>query len=618
MKSGKNHQPRWGYDSFQVVAFWLILAAIAAFRIWLSATQNYIVAIGEYDDYLLNHNGLSIYNGEWLGEYNKYRLIKGASYSLFVACSKALGLTYGQSMGILIVGCSLLFMLAAHTICKNRALLIVFFCLVAFSPMAWGERAGLHIHRQAMYAWLALAVFSSIVALFMHRHDAVRKSVPWIIALSVSMATIMQTREDALWVLPATIIALLTCGIIRIVQFVRDAGSKEADQHKAVRPRVSDDERRKRRLHRSRGAVGTLAAYLILLLLPFFVWNCYHAALSYMNDTHYGVFLANDRIEGGFADMMKQIMRIEDPDKNVEELWFTEKMLDDAIEASPTLQSIEDELRRFYKIWGDGFDSGYPEGDFMQWVIRDAMSDSGYFADATIMQEFSSSVAHELEEAFESGKLKDDGLIHVSTQGPGMRLEDFARYIPKAAINVLDFASFQDCSNKYPIYPNQETYEDERLKVFQEVTNMTFSSDEIESGYTTSRIENAITKVYKVIGIPLFVLSFVFLFVTVYLSARNHLKIAIPALLTTSSILLSVFLDVFIVTVFSEFLDMLSVYLYANSAFVLIPAFECLCAAWFYVAIQTSKSNGRSIASCTEGTKAETPETPSREKEALI
>lgn len=69
--------------------FLLFMILVSVLRMGLmSKTPLYAIGAAAYDDQFYVYKSMSIFDGEWLGGYNKTTLIKGVSYALFLALSR--------------------------------------------------------------------------------------------------------------------------------------------------------------------------------------------------------------------------------------------------------------------------------------------------------------------------------------------------------------------------------------------------------------------------------------------------------------------------------------------------------------------------------------------------
>ena len=82
---------------------------LALVKLWLLSPQEVIARSAPHDDTLFVGLALNILQGEWLGAYNQFTLMKGSGYPLFIALSNLLGLPLILSQELLYLGSCFLF-----------------------------------------------------------------------------------------------------------------------------------------------------------------------------------------------------------------------------------------------------------------------------------------------------------------------------------------------------------------------------------------------------------------------------------------------------------------------------------------------------------------------------
>lgn len=531
------------------IAFGFGVLTVCAFRIFLACTQSYWALGGAYDDSLQALQATNLLEGDWLGGYGQTSLIKGVSFPIFLALIRFFHIPYGLAVGLFICAACLIFLCAIRKACMNRAVLFGVFCLVLFCPVAWGSDAGVRIYRNALAPWIALVVMSCLFALFRTRRSSFLRAVPWLVLLGSALAFMVNLREDSVWIYPAVAITLFVLVIsrIRASVLVHGVGMKREALLRAV----------------------------LIVVIPLSIVACSMIGIAAINQHVYGAFLVNDRTQGAFADMIESMMRIEDEDKDARSQWFTHEMVRKAIAASPALQTIDEEIEQSYSQWADHFGGEAVKGDYLQWVMRSALTEAGLFETATAMQNFCAQVAVELEEAAASGVLENDTLIHPSSQGPGLSVRDCISFLPDAFSNAADVIGFSTLKEWFPLHTSLSG---DDLFVFQRATGLSFADEAQDGGERIAEVESALTRVYQVIGLPLFTISFFLYGAALAINAKRGVRErALPFLFDGGILLVSIFLFIYIVTIFITFLGgRWPLQFYATPAYVLILAFDAV------------------------------------------
>ena len=175
---------------------------MVALKLWLVAAQP-VVAHGNasFDDRLYLALAEQVLKGNWLGPYSQFTLMKGPMYSLFIAGTflSAVPLPIAQHL-LYLLGCILL-VLALRPCFDASWQAFGTFTLLWWQPMSYVE---LDILRQNIYTPLTLLLFAGLCALQTRRAARVYIRLAWGTLLGTAAAAFYLTREEGIWILPAT------------------------------------------------------------------------------------------------------------------------------------------------------------------------------------------------------------------------------------------------------------------------------------------------------------------------------------------------------------------------------------------------------------------------------
>lgn len=548
------------------VIYAAVLFLLSAVRIWLACHTNYAaVPTGPYDEELQVRLGLSLAAGKWLGAYNQYTLIKGIVYPMFLAFCAKTGITYGMGLGLLMVLSALVFQAMLGLVTENRILRGCCFAWVLYSPVAMTSWSGLRIYRDALGPWLMLLLVSCLAAVWFLRTQSFRKYAPWAAGLAVSFMLFFNLREDGIWILPLVCVGLLLSICGRVLAF------REPDAGNLLRH---------------------MLPFLLCCALPFAANACWKGAVSQKNLEHYGIALANDRVKGNFDRVMSLISSVEDPEAD-EVHWITDRMLSQCVDASPTLKRMESEIEARRRVTAAGQGSEQVLGDYMQWVLRNALADVGFYRDAQKTEGVLGQIAFELEAAYADGRLKKDGRIHLSSQGRGLEAGELLADAGKTLGKLPGLAAFGGCKGYYPYYTDCKG---SLLEQYQVLLGIDLGRETVDSGpyRTAAAAASALTGFYRVFGALLACLCLAAVTAgtaSALLGKHTAGKAAsdgktgrfpLPSaeiLPLVWGLLLSAFLLAYMVTLFTEFLSEWYFYNYTSAFYALLPAAECLTAA---------------------------------------
>ena len=272
-------------------------------------------------------------------------------------------------------------------------------------------------------------------------------------------------------------------------------------------------------------------------------------------------------------------------------------MLRQCVEASPTLKRMESEIEARRRVTAAGQGSDEVLGDYMQWALRNALSDSGFYRDAVKTEGVLGQIASELEAAYADGRLKKDGRIHLSSQGRGLKAGELLTDAGLALGKLPALAVYAGCPGYYPYHT---ACKEELLKRYQLVLGIDLGPATVNSGAyrTAASVGSALTGLYRILGAVLALLCLAALAagtaaaVTGKNGARDNAAASgknaagrirrLPSgdvVLLAWGLLLSAFALVYMVTLFTAFLDLSFFYNYTSAFYALLPAAECLTAA---------------------------------------
>lgn len=391
--------------------FWLIiLIVLTMFRLMLSIKSPYFINLfAGYDDQLFIHYSEELLKGNWLGEYSTKTLSKGVSYSFFMVWANKLHLSYGFLLGLFNIFASSIAAIALRPSLKNRWILTFVYTFFLYSPVTFTSEYSTRIYRNTLVVPAVLLVVGCLIGLYFRRNGKLKPFILWSLGLSIIFSFYWYIREDSLWLLPLASVGLLI--IAGSVIFENDSSFKI----KNIRIAIKKFYFTKRKL-----------AKLIFCVLPFVLLFSTTKLLEKINEEHYGIAVVNDRTGGAFANVSKQLIRMDDGtnlNQTNSKVWVSKKALKKAEAASPTLKSIEKNIDWIYQgsPWSGGEDIA---GDIIFWALRDAADQAGYYKDGKKTERFWEKVDTELAKAYKNGQIKEKKEIYLTATGDGKLMKD--------------------------------------------------------------------------------------------------------------------------------------------------------------------------------------------------
>ena len=364
-----------------------------------------------------------LYRGLWLGPYGNLTLVKGISYPLFLAIARRLMMPSSMLLFIFFAAAAFLFVHALRDEIKSPALRAFLYLVLLYAPPGFDGDTAQRVYRNVLAYPAVLLVCAALTGLyFAVKHG--RKKLWWLLLTGLSFTFFYYLREDGIYLMPLFVCGLLYCYISGIV---RDR--------------------------------GRLFVRLPQLLLPILIFALLTVSLKTINLRNYGAFVTNDRTQGNFAAVSKDLLMIEegrryaygqirDPEahRDPTDFWVSDETILAAMEVSPAFASVKEEVFARRGEW-DTLDEGVP-GDIFTWALRDAFADAGYFADGAALQDFCGQIHAEITQGFRDGRITRAKGLYVSSSSPGITAPALPSVLKEAAGNLWRLGTYPKAAPK--------------------------------------------------------------------------------------------------------------------------------------------------------------------------
>ncbi len=295
-----------------------------------------IISTGTHDDAFFMSAAKSILAWHWFGDYSQMTLIKGETYSLFIALSHILRINISLTTGFLFVFSNILFTYTLFMIHRRIWLYCLMLPILLYHPALMPFR----VIRDAIYAPVTLILLACAIQL-LFLAQTTRRRLGWGIATGVSMAAFWYTREEGIWIAPALAVMIA-------VQLLRSPA-------------------------RWSGVVSGGATAAILLMGI--------AALNYIN---YGSFVLVEFAAKPFSSTLGllQSVRVGDP---VPKVPVPQKVREELYRESPAFRELRPYFEQYGTWWTNPGCSTYPQtcgdyaGGWFMWALRDAVAWAGHY-----------------------------------------------------------------------------------------------------------------------------------------------------------------------------------------------------------------------------------------------
>lgn len=497
-----------------------------------------------YDDTLLHNYAFNLRSFDWLGGYNQLTLVKGITFSAFMAICNLLYIPYSLGLTLLYILAVICIVKALQPKFSNRGLIIMY-VLLLFSPIMLDSFVSQRIYRNAILPSATLLVFAGFIGMFLRKDKPIKESIPFILLSIFSLIFFWHIKEDSIWILPFT----LTISFISIIYwFIND---------------------KKKILLKS-----------FIVLLPFISLFMFNRAYSFVNYKLYGINVVSDKSDGNFARMIKDMLLIQDEDGDDNSIWITQSTINKIYEVSPTFKTLRPVMNDF-----DGWleENGETRGDLIIWRIRAVMSKNGLYDNAKKADDFSKKVAIEIEEAFKNGKLKKDTRIHITSQMRGISSDDIFMSLKRSGKWLYEIGGYEriEATNAYS---RGDPIEVMRVQAFT-ASNVLLENTPYK--YKAVDTANVINHIYKFFGPMVTIISLISIVFMTIKVIGNLIKKKFSELdlyIVIIGIFLSIILLLTEVALFSSFFDERTLFYFRNfycaSAFPLIQLFKYMTICW--------------------------------------
>lgn len=342
------------------------------------------------DDRAMINLANSLIHFHWLGRYSYLTLIKGPFFPFFLAVVKWIGFSYLSAQTLIYSLSCVIFVYAIKDLFKSKFPLLLIFIVLLFNPISFSSDTLLRVYRNGLTLSQVLVLFGCTFAMYFRRNQSAKMILPWAIGSGIALATLWNTREDAIWVVPFVTVVLL-------ILLINTAFSKQKQLN--------------RRKHLTK---------LTVILLPILLLLASNGVISGINYFVYGSFSRVEVSEGAFGAAMKSIYSVKNK-VNIDYVSVTREKMDRLYKISPTLRSIEEEMENSLNGFKDNgsnlLDNEVDDGWFM-WAFRNAVNQAGLYSSSTTADHFYKSVSDEIELAKKNDLIASQPTMPSSMMSP--------------------------------------------------------------------------------------------------------------------------------------------------------------------------------------------------------
>ena len=322
------------------------------------------------DDHLMFTAAQNIVAGNWLGEYGYLTISKHMFFALWLAFLHIIKVPYmSGNMALWAVASALATKAVQPVVKKNWQRLFLFLGLL-YNP-AMSAQYATRIYRDAIFPSLCLMFVAGIVAVGLRYKEKANKWIGWLALYGATFGCIYLCREDGMWIIPFFAAAFVI--VIGLLIFEKEKG------------------------------ILVKAVYMVV---PFVLSVAIICGYCYMNYTHYGRFIVSDFTSSEFKAAYGALASLEQ-DEWHPLVSIPADVREDAYAVSPRFALVKDDLNSewYHQRYVNANIGDYGSGA-MYWALREAVSEKGYYDNASKAQQYYEQVYADIQSAVNSGVLK--------------------------------------------------------------------------------------------------------------------------------------------------------------------------------------------------------------------
>lgn len=361
--------------------------------VWIASTQYYDDALMiNYADLFEHFHSLEL--------PIRWNMVKEMTYPIFLNVVHWCGLKYSTCLSILWIIGAFCVRGALGLFTKSRRFLFIAFCFSLFCPAAFDLWLGTRMYRNVLIAPCVLIVFSLFIILDVTILK--KRSYGTIISLflGITFLATFYIKEDGIWLMACYLFNMLVTIMLCFFIYFKDK-------------------------KRSLKDIG-VAIFMFCIPLVIFVGGT--QIYKNINYHFYGVYETNTRTNGELGEFCENIYCIASEDRT-SVVWAPIDAIKKAFNVSATLQKhpqLLENIENSHWVGGDIYTTPI-KGDFLTWVIRDALADTGIWKSEEQVQDMFRKVNEELRKGFSSGLLKKDDKFQLTSSMGGRNMQEILK-----------------------------------------------------------------------------------------------------------------------------------------------------------------------------------------------
>lgn len=370
---------------FPVYSYVIVLCCVYAIVVVHTPMTLYPGA--QHDDGLYMKLGQSLSEGNWLGPFSQYTLMKGPGYPAFLALNNWLGIPI--SLGHALFHCFTVtfFVATCQRFIRSHLICAIFLALLLWHPISLDGAWLLRVYREEIYYGQTLLVLGLMLwVLFCPVRSQHRRF--YAVVAGAILGWFWLTREEGVWIVPALVFMALVAAL-RIFR-------NRWDLFRDPRDAFNDP---------------WLRGLAVALSIVIGVFASTQIIFKSINWFVYGKFVGVDVKEANFQRALRAINSVRSGGTKpfVPITYATMKRVEVVSPAFASLAAYFDGPGKGWEVHGCGIipsTCGEIAGGWFLWALRDAAAAAGHYSSPNEASVFFGKLADEISAACASGKLE--------------------------------------------------------------------------------------------------------------------------------------------------------------------------------------------------------------------
>ena len=433
--------------------FLIILCIITLIRFLISFNlKSFYISNLSYDDGLMVNQMSNLINGQYLGIYDDFTLIKGIVFPYLLFICKTIHMSYSIMFTVLYMLAVIYFVRPFEKLIRNKYFMFIFYILLLFNPITYSSELFQRLYRNSL-SIIELLFFLGILIRIILSDDKNKKSIINYILLGIMSSIMYLTREDNMWI---KIIFLF----LIIYKFLKNKNVKT----------------------------------VLICLIPFIILTINLNIISFINYKHYGIYTYNEIQKSEFKNTFRKVLQIRDDEKK-DKVSIPRTTFFKLVDNTETFNITQREVNQYYKVLID--DTGEIYNGNIIWYFRQFLFKKNKFKDGKEAEKYFKKLGEEIDQAFNDGRLE----------------KEFA--FPSILLNVPTYNEYINMhKNLFKIVGYTSTYKN--VKTITDFSNFKYDKEvsayrivNLDS-HTTENIVKKNDKRYEVIRFIYMILTVIF------------------------------------------------------------------------------------------------------------